>query len=47
MDPGLRPGLGKRGGDLKVELFQKVKVRISDVREESTGKRKIKMDLVN
>lgn len=31
---------------LKVELFQKVMVRISDVKEESTGKRKIKLELV-
>ena len=32
--------------NLQVELFQKVVVRISDVKEESTGKRKIKLDLV-
>jgi exosome complex exonuclease DIS3/RRP44 len=32
--------------DLTVELFQKVKVRISDGIEESTGKRKIKLGLV-
>ncbi|KAL2043485.1 hypothetical protein N7G274_003792 [Stereocaulon virgatum] len=31
---------------VKVELFQKVVVRISDVKEEFTGKRKIKLDLV-
>ncbi|MCJ1273757.1 exosome catalytic subunit dis3 [Puttea exsequens] len=31
----------------KVELFQKVVVRISDVKEESTGKRKIKLELLN
>ncbi|KAK4691911.1 hypothetical protein P7C71_g5195, partial [Lecanoromycetidae sp. Uapishka_2] len=31
---------------LEVELFQKVMVRISDVKEESTGKRKIKLELV-
>ena len=31
---------------VEVELFQKVVVRISDVKEESTGKRKIKLDLV-
>lgn len=31
---------------MKVELFQKVVVRISDVKEESTGKRKIKLELV-
>lgn len=30
---------------LQVELFQKVVVRISDVKEESTGKRKIKLEL--
>ncbi|KAL9116336.1 MAG: hypothetical protein Q9187_007142 [Circinaria calcarea] len=32
--------------ELTVELFQKVVVRISDVKEESTGKRKIKLQLV-
>lgn len=31
---------------LQVELFQKVVVRISDVKEESTGKRKIKLELM-
>ena len=31
---------------LQVDLFQKVMVRISDVKEESTGKRKIKLELV-
>lgn len=31
---------------LQVELFQKVVVKISDVKEESTGKRKIKLELV-
>lgn len=31
---------------LQVELFQKVVVRISDVKEESTGKRKLKLELV-
>ena len=40
------PELGKAGGELNMELFQKVMVRISDVKEESTGKRKIKMELV-
>ena len=35
-------GKGKR----KVELFQKLKVRISDEAEESTGKRKIRLQLV-
>lgn len=32
--------------NLQVELFQKVVVKISDVKEESTGKRKIKLELV-
>ena len=32
--------------EVRVELFQKVVVRISDVKEESTGKRKIKLGLV-
>lgn len=32
--------------ELKVELFERVTVRISDVKEESTGKRKIKLQLV-
>ncbi|KAL9040127.1 MAG: hypothetical protein Q9180_002106 [Flavoplaca navasiana] len=32
--------------NINVELFQKVVVRISDVKEESTGKRKIKLELV-
>ncbi|KAL8864036.1 MAG: hypothetical protein Q9198_010141, partial [Flavoplaca austrocitrina] len=32
--------------NIDVELFQKVVVRISDVKEESTGKRKIKLELV-
>lgn len=31
---------------MQVELFQKVVVKISDVKEESTGKRKIKLELV-
>ena len=31
---------------IKVELFQKVVVRISDIREESTGKRKVNLELV-
>ncbi|KAL6717960.1 exosome catalytic subunit dis3 [Lecanora helva] len=31
---------------LQVELFQKVIVKISDVKEESTGKRKVKLELV-
>jgi len=35
-----------KGAQRKVELFQKVKVRISDEAEESTGKRKIKLQLV-
>ena len=33
--------------EVKVELFDKVVVRISDVKEESTGKRKVKFELVN
>ncbi|KAI4171030.1 MAG: hypothetical protein LQ343_004567 [Gyalolechia ehrenbergii] len=32
--------------EVKIELFQKVLVRISDIKEESTGKRKIKLELV-
>lgn len=32
--------------NVEVELFQKVVVKISDVKEESTGKRKIKLELV-
>ena len=32
---------------LEVELFQKVTVKISDVKEEATGKRKIKLQLVD
>ena len=31
----------------KIELFQKVRVKISDVKEESTGKRKINLELVS
>ena len=31
---------------VKVELFEKVKVKINDVKEESTGKRKLKMELI-
>lgn len=33
--------------DVKIELFEKVLVRISDIKEESTGKRKVKLELVN
>ncbi|KAK3047549.1 exosome catalytic subunit dis3 [Extremus antarcticus] len=33
-------------GERKVELFEKVRVRISDEAEESTGKRKIRLQLV-
>lgn len=36
----------KGSRELQVELFQKVKVKISDVKEDATGKRKIKMELV-
>ena len=32
--------------ELEVELFQKIVVKISDVKEESTGKRKIKLELM-
>ncbi|MCJ1336035.1 exosome catalytic subunit dis3 [Bachmanniomyces sp. S44760] len=32
--------------EIEVELFEKVQVRISDVKEESTGKRKIRLELV-
>ncbi|KAL8869894.1 MAG: hypothetical protein Q9174_003928 [Haloplaca sp. 1 TL-2023] len=32
--------------NVKIELFQKVLVRISDIKEESTGKRKVKLELV-
>lgn len=37
----------KGARELQVELFQKVQVRISDVREDATGKRKIKMELID
>ncbi|KHN94465.1 mitotic control protein dis3 [Metarhizium album ARSEF 1941] len=33
--------------DLKVELFQKVKVKVTDEKDERTGKRGVKMELVN
>ncbi|KAJ8070999.1 hypothetical protein OCU04_001350 [Sclerotinia nivalis] len=36
----------KGSREVRVELFGKVVVRISDIREESTGKRKIKAELV-
>jgi exosome complex exonuclease DIS3/RRP44 len=36
----------KDGRTLTVELFEKVVVKITDEKEESTGKRKIKMALV-
>jgi len=36
----------KGSREARIELFQKVVVKISDVKEESTGKRKIKMELV-
>ncbi|TAQ84181.1 hypothetical protein B7494_g7497 [Chlorociboria aeruginascens] len=32
--------------EVQVELFEKVVVRISDIKEESTGKRKIKLELI-
>jgi exosome complex exonuclease DIS3/RRP44 len=31
---------------ITVELFQKVLVRVSDVKEESTGKRNVKLELL-
>jgi exosome complex exonuclease DIS3/RRP44 len=31
---------------IKVELFEKVRVRISDIKDETTGKRKVKMELL-
>lgn len=37
----------KGSKEFQVELFQKVQVKISDVREDTTGKRKIKMELIN
>lgn len=36
----------KGSREARIELFQKVIVKISDVKEESTGKRKIKMELL-
>lgn len=36
----------KGSREARIELFQKVVVKISDIKEESTGKRKIKMELV-
>jgi exosome complex exonuclease DIS3/RRP44 len=33
--------------EVTVELFEKVTVRISDVLEESTGQRKVKLELVS
>ena len=39
-------GLGREGRELAIELFQTLVVRISDMKDESTGKRKIKMELV-
>ena len=32
---------------IEVELFEKVRVKINDVKEESTGKRKLKMELID
>jgi exosome complex exonuclease DIS3/RRP44 len=32
---------------LKVELFQKVKVRVHDEKDEATGKRGVKMELIS
>ena len=42
----IKMGEGEKGGQRRIELFQKVKVRISDEREEATGKRKVKMQLL-
>ena len=42
----LRAEGGGIGKTVVLELFQKVSVRISDVRDEGTGKRKVKMELV-
>ena len=39
-------GKGLGATPLRIDLFQKVKVKISDIKEEGTGKRKIKMELV-
>lgn len=36
----------KGSRELKVELFDKVRVKINDVKEQSTGKRKLKMELL-
>ncbi|MCJ1387506.1 exosome catalytic subunit dis3 [Xylographa bjoerkii] len=33
--------------EVEVELFEKVRVKINDVKEESTGKRKLKMELIS
>ncbi|KAG8533308.1 uncharacterized protein KY384_002091 [Bacidia gigantensis] len=38
-------GIGKKS--LLIDLFQNLKVRIRDVKEEGTGKRKVKMELVS
>ncbi|MDI1490634.1 MAG: exosome catalytic subunit dis3 [Ramalina farinacea] len=37
---------GSGGKPIRIDLFQKVNVRISDYKEEGTGKRKVKMELV-
>jgi exosome complex exonuclease DIS3/RRP44 len=33
--------------DLKIELFQKVKVKVMDEKDERTGKRGVKMELIS
>ncbi|KAG6033760.1 hypothetical protein E4U41_006808 [Claviceps citrina] len=42
----LGPGPGPGPGSRKIELFQKVRVRVSDEKDERTGKRGVRMDLV-
>ena len=37
----------KGSREVKIELFGKIRVRINDIKEESTGKRKLKMELVS
>ena len=44
-DSALEGDRGK-GKDVTIDLFQKVKVRISDVLEQHSGKRKVRMELV-
>ena len=37
----------KGSRDLKVELFQKVRVKVQDEKDEKTGKRGVKMELIS